>query len=72
MSEDPFPQLKTIQHFGECGNCRWFDSITPNPIDNKGICKRYPPSSFVMFNRLEFMQPEVSTYDYCGEYWAKE
>jgi hypothetical protein len=62
----------TTAVFGECGNCKFWDSIVPDPLDNLGVCKRYPPFSVLLENKLTFEQPVTASYDYCGEYWAKE
>jgi hypothetical protein len=44
-----------------CSICKFFVQTKAD----KGICKRYPP--FKWFVGGKWAQPEVHTYDWCGE-----
>lgn len=64
------PLHPLLNNTEECSTCKYWDSIVPNPLDEKGICRRYPP--VYVPGESEAMQPITLSYDYCGEYWSKE
>jgi hypothetical protein len=53
-----------------CGACRFYlPNKDSNPKDPTGLCRRYPPT--VMDSTGDFVWPNVSDLDWCGEHRSR-
>ena len=54
-----------------CETCRFFHRFVVTASNSEGQCLRYPPAVAVYRDSFKFLQSEVETGDWCGEWQPK-